>query len=366
VGPPPEGPSPGDAPAPAPQKITEDDLKRIERGAVSRIKKAKQPDAVAKLRAEILGKGGELGGLLRNLGTLPAAERPAFGKLINESKQRIEKALDAAVARVEESQRAAELEQGRSDVTLPGRRVVPGAPHPIRLVEQEIIRSLAPLGFTVARGPLVEHDWYNFEALNIPPEHPARDMHDTFFVASNVVLRTHTSNVQIRTMEAKKPPVRILAPGMVFRHDQVDPTHSPVFHQIEGLWIDAKASLAELKGVLRKLAQDLFGEQTRIRLRPSFFPFTEPSAEVDVSCFQCGGSGKLSAGPCRLCKASGWIEILGAGMVDPAVLEAVGYDPDEVQGFAFGAGLERIAMLRWGIDDIRLFYENDLRFLKQF
>jgi phenylalanyl-tRNA synthetase alpha chain len=229
------------------------------------------------------------------------------------------------------------------------------------------MRVFTILGFTVAEGPLVEHEWYNFEALNIPADHPSRDMHDTFFVAPHVVLRTHTSNVQIRTMMAKKPPVRIIAPGMVFRHDEIDPTHSPAFHQVEGLWIDEHATFADLRGVLHRFAEGMFGAGAKVRMRPSYFPFTEPSAEVDVSCFACNGTGQTSATTgCRVCKGTGWVEILGSGMVHPAVLEAVGYDPDVVQGFAFGAGVERIAMLRYGVEDIRLFYENDLRFSSQF
>ena len=247
-------------------------------------------------------------------------------------------------------------------MTLPGRRVVPGLPHPLRLVERDIIRALDGLGFTVAEGPHVENDWYNFEALNFPPDHPARDTQDTFFVADKILLRTHTSNVQVRTMVRGKPPIRLLAPGMVFRHDEIDATHTPCFHQIEGLWVDDHATFADLKGVLHVFAGRVFGPDRRVRFRPSFFPFTEPSAEMDVSCALCDGKG----GTCRPCKGTGWIEIMGAGMVDPAVFEAVGYDPEKVQGYAFGMGIERIALLRWGVDDIRLFYENDLRFLEQF
>lgn len=341
-----------------------EDLKRIERSALQRARRAKTVQDVATIRAEILGKKGRLGVVLRSLGTLPAAQRRDAGQKINASKLKIEAALDQAKERLEATARQAELEAGRVDVTLPGRRVVAGAPHPLRLVEEEIIAALVGLGFTVADGPLVEHDWYNFGALNFPADHPARDEQDTFFVGPDVLLRTHTSNVQIRTMTGRPPPVRILAPGMVFRHDEVDPTHSPVFHQIEGLWVDAKATFADLKGTLHRFAQQLFGPQSNVRFRPSFFPFTEPSAEVDVSCFDCGGSG--AGGGCRLCKGTGWIEVLGAGMVDPAVLSSVGYDPEVVQGFAFGVGVERVAILRWGVEDIRLFYENDLRFIEQF
>ncbi len=336
------------------------DLKRIERSALTRIKKAKTQNDVALLRAEVLGKKGPLGELLRGLGKLSASERPKVGAEINLLKARLTEAVDALAARLAAAEREATIEASRYDVTLPGRRAVFGARHPLRIVEDEIIAALTPLGFSVAYGPLAEHDWYNFEALNFPPDHPARDTQDTFFLGPRTLLRTHTSNVQIRTMVKEKPPVRVLAPGMVFRHDELDPTHSPVFHQIEGLWVDDHTTFAELKGTLYRFLQTLFGPHTRLRFRPSFFPFTEPSAEVDVSCIVCGGKG------CRVCKSSGWIEILGAGMVHPAVFEAVGYDPDQVQGFAFGVGIERVAILKWGIEDIRLFFDNDLRFLEQF
>lgn len=345
-----------------------DDLKRIERSALARLGRAKTHDAVAQIRASVLGKKGALGEALRSVRDLAPAERPKAGEKINKIKVKLEERAKEVAAKIDAKLLEMQLEDGRVDVTLPGRRQIPGGEHPLRIVEDEIVRSLRPLGFVVAQGPLVEHDWYNFEALNIPKDHPARDMQDTFFVDDSVVLRTHTSNVQIRTMLSQDPPVRILAPGMVFRNDEVDATHSPVFHQIEGLWVDEHASFADLKGVLRKLSSDLFGPEAKLRFRPSFFPFTEPSAEVDVSCVLCGGGGKGTGhgGVCHVCRGTGWIEILGAGMVHPAVLEAVGYDPEIVQGFAFGAGLERIAMLRWGVDDIRLFYENDLRFLQQF
>lgn len=331
-----------------------EDLKRIERSALQRIKSAASAQDVAVIRSEILGKKGSLGGLMRSLGELTADERPKVGQQINAVKEKIEQALLQAVERIDGAARDHELEAGFFDVTLPGRRVRPGVPHRLRAVEDEIIQALAPLGFSVAEGPHAEHDWYNFEALNIPEDHPARDMQDTFFLAPRVVLRTHTSNVQIRTMVKREPPVRVLAPGMVFRKDDVDPTHSPVFHQIEGLWIDEHASFGDLKGVLRRIAVQLFGAETEVRFRPSFFPFTEPSLEMDVKNPKVAGGGM------------GWLEILGAGMVHPAVLRAVGYDPEKVQGFAFGLGIERVAMLKWGIDDIRAFYENDVRFLHQF
>jgi phenylalanyl-tRNA synthetase alpha chain len=339
------------------------DLKEIERSALQRALQAESAQEIASVRAEVLGKKGSLGAALRGLGKLSAEERPRVGQEINALKAKIEAALAEAGGRIEAQLREQELEEGRWDVTLPGRRIRRGAEHPLRIVERDVIRALVQLGFTVAEGPLVEHDWYNFGALNFPPDHPARDEQDTLFVSDEVLLRTHTSNVQIRTMEKREPPVRILAPGMVFRHDEIDATHSPTFHQIEGLWVDENTTFADLKGVLKRFAQNLFGETTRVRFRPSFFPFTEPSAEVDVSCILCGGEG---AADCKMCKGTGWLEILGSGMVDPAVLEAVGYDPERVQGFAFGMGIERIAMLRWGVEDIRLFFENDLRFLEQF
>lgn len=323
-------------------------LQEIEHSALETIKGAKSAQDIAKIRADYLGKKGLVGVALRGLSDLAVAERPLAGQRVNDVKTRIEAALHQAEQQFDAAQLDTELEAGRVDVTLPGRRIIAGAPHPLRLIEEEIVAFLAGLGFAVAEGPLVEHDWYNFEALNIPPEHPARDMQDTFFVAPRVVLRTHTSNVQIRTMINRKPPVRIIAPGMVFRHDEVDATHSPVFHQVEGLWVDDRATFADLKGVLQALVIHLFGSGVQTRFRPSYFPFTEPSAEMDIR------------------RGDRWLEVLGAGMVDPAVLKAVGYNPDEVQGFAFGIGLERLALLRWGIDDIRLLYENDIRFLRQF
>lgn len=339
-----------------------EELKNIELSVLERAARAHTAQDLAQIRADVLGKKGALSRILQGMRELPAAERPRAGQLVNETKAAIEAALDEAERRLAAKAAQTDLERGRFDVTLPGRRVQPGAPHPLRLVERDVVCALAGLGFTVAEGPLVEHDWYNFEALNIPADHPSRDMQDTFFLAPRVVLRTHTSNVQVRTMVERQPPVRILAPGMVFRHDEVDPTHSPVFHQIEGLWVDEKATFADLKGVLHRFAEHVFGTGVKVRFRPSFFPFTEPSAEVDVSCHACGGSG----GACRICKGTGWLEVLGAGMVDPAVLEAVHYDPEKVQGFAFGMGIERVAMLRYGVDDMRLLYENDLRFLQQF
>jgi phenylalanyl-tRNA synthetase alpha chain len=291
---------------------------------------------------------------------LPPAERPLVGREANEAKAEIEAELERRRASLQGAERRARLAADRVDLSLPGRRVQPGSLHPLSRVLDEIIDVFVGLGFQVIEGPEVETDYYNFEALNIPKDHPARDMQDTFYVSEEILLRTHTSPMQIRTMERMRPPVRIIVPGRVFRRDALDMTHSPVFHQVEGLAVDRDISMADLRGTLELFARELFGPDSRIRFRPSFFPFTEPSAEVDVLCFACQGAG------CRLCKGSGWLEILGSGMVHPQVLRTVGYDPEEVTGWAFGMGVERVAMLRYGIDDIRLFYENDLRFLQAF
>jgi phenylalanyl-tRNA synthetase alpha chain len=312
------------------------------------------------VRVRILGRAGELTALLRSLGALPAADRPRIGQEANQAKVRIE----AQIAERVEALRSVEHEQAlraeRLDLTLPGRRSALGPMHPITRVQEEIIAIFASLGFSVAEGPEVESDYYNFSALNFPDDHPARDMQDTFHVTGGALLRTHTSPVQIRTMKAQRPPVRAICPGRVYRHDVVDMTHSPVFHQVEGLAVDRRVTMADLKATLELFARQMFGPRSRLRFRPSFFPFTEPSAEADVTCFKCGGEG------CRFCKQGGWLEILGSGMVHPNVLRNVGYDPEEVTGWAFGMGIERIAILKYEIDDIRLFYENDLRFLEQF
>jgi phenylalanyl-tRNA synthetase alpha chain len=296
---------------------------------------------------------------LRTLGTLPAAERPAVGAAANEVKRELETLLEGRLREVQAAERRRERAAARPDLTLPGRRPPRGAVHPLTRVSDEITAIFGGLGFSVAEGPEIETDWYNFEALNIPPDHPARDMQDTFYLPGSLLLRTHTSPVQVRVMQTQRPPVRIIVPGRVYRRDIVDMTHSPIFHQVEGLAVDRDVSMADLKGTLELFARQMFGARSRIRFRPSFFPFTEPSAEVDVVCFRCGGDG------CRVCKQSGWLEILGSGMVHPTVLRNVGYDPEEVTGWAFGMGIERIAMLRYGIDDIRLFFENDVRFLRQ-
>ncbi|RMG89037.1 MAG: phenylalanine--tRNA ligase subunit alpha [Candidatus Dadabacteria bacterium] len=327
--------------------------------ALAEIRAAADSQALEELRVRYLGRKGEVTACLKDMGRLDPAERPVVGRVANEVKA----AIETALAERREALGAAELERRLRaeavDVTLPGRRGHRGGLHPLTRVVRELLEIFGQMGFSVAEGPEVELEYYNFEALNIPADHPARDMQDTFFVAPGVVLRTHTSPVQIRTMEARKPPVKIVAPGKVYRCDS-DVTHSPMFHQIEGLLVDRDVTFADLKGVLTEFVHRYYGPDTGVRFRPSFFPFTEPSAEVDIQCVLCGGAG------CRVCSGTGWLEILGSGMVDPAVYGFVGYDPEEVQGFAFGLGVERIAMLKYGIDDIRLFFENDLRFLGHF
>ncbi|PYN22613.1 MAG: phenylalanine--tRNA ligase subunit alpha [Candidatus Rokuibacteriota bacterium] len=313
-----------------------------------------------RVRVGVLGRQGELTQLLRSLGTLPPEERPLVGAAANEAKRELEALLDARLGATLETERQHERARQRLDLTLPGRRPPRGSLHPLTRVHDEIVAIFAGLGFSVAEGPEIETDYYNFEALNIPRDHPARDMQDTLYLTESTLLRTHTSPVQIRAMLAQKPPVRIIVPGKVYRRDVADATHSPMFHQVEGLAVDRGITMADLKGTLALFAREMFGPRSQIRFRPSFFPFTEPSAEADVLCFVCHGDG------CRLCKQGGWLEILGSGMVHPQVLRNVGYDPEEVTGWAFGMGIERIAMLKYGIDDLRLFFENDLRFLGQF
>lgn len=312
--------------------------------------------ALEVLRVRYLGRKGELTALFKALGQVDPHQRPAVGKTLNDVKARLEALLDAAIQRAKErAARGGDL----LDITVPGRRPVRGRLHPITQTAMEIAAIFNRLGFETVEGPEVELDYYNFEALNIPKDHPARDMQDTFYVSEDVVLRTHTSPLQVRTMERKKPPIKIIAPGKAYRCDS-DVTHSPMFHQVEGLMVGQGVSFGDLKGVLTVFVHQMFGPDVGLRFRPSFFPFTEPSAEVDIQCVICRGAG------CRVCSQSGWLEILGSGMVDPEVFKMVGYDPDEVTGFAFGMGIERIAMLKYGINDLRLFFENDLRFLRQF
>ena len=332
----------------------------ILKGARGEAARAKSSADLEQVRVKYLGRQGILTQFLRSLSSIPAAERPEVGREANLAKAEIETLLGERLAELKAAERRHALESQRVDLTLPGRRPSPGTLHPLTLVQDEIIEIFLGLGFAVAEGPEVESDFYNFEALNIPRDHPARDMQDTFYLSEDVLLRTHTSPMQIRIMKAMRPPLRYIFPGRVYRRDIADASHSPVFHQVEGLAVDRNISMGDLKGTLELFAREMFGPRTTTRFRPSFFPFTEPSAEVDVRCFLCGGEG------CRVCKQSGWLEILGSGMVHPQVLRNVGYDPEEVTGWAFGMGVERIAMLKYGIDDIRLFFENDLRFLTQF
>jgi phenylalanyl-tRNA synthetase alpha chain len=308
-----------------------------------------------RLRIEVLGRKGKVADLFKQLRNSPAEERPALGKLLNKARSRLESAFEEVKSQTAEVPRR---EHGL-DVSLPGRVPHLGHLHPITRVSMEITEIFLRLGFEVVEGPDVELDYYNFEALNIPKDHPARDMQDTFYVTDNIVLRTHTSPIQVRVMEKQPPPVRIIAPGKAYRCDS-DMTHTPMFHQVEGLVVDKDVSFGDLKGVLTIFVHQMFGPEVDLRFRPSFFPFTEPSAEVDIQCVICRGEG------CRVCSATGWLEILGSGMVDPEVFKMVGYEPEEVTGYAFGMGIERIAMLKYGINDLRLFFDNDLRFLEQF
>ena len=327
--------------------------------ALADIAGARSTSALEQLRVRVLGRSGELTALLRALGTVPAADRPRVGQEANRVKEQIEEALAARLEALKPEEHRQSLASRLVDLTLPGRATPPGAVHPLIRVQDEIIGIFEGLGFSVAEGPEVESDYYNFAALNFPDDHPARDMQDTFHLSADTLLRTHTSPVQIRAMKAQPPPVRIICPGKTYRRDS-DNTHSPMFHQVEGLAVDANISMGDLKGTLELFAREMFGPGAAIRFRPSFFPFTEPSAEVDVRCFACAGAG------CRVCGQSGWLEILGSGMVHPNVLRNVGYDTEQVTGWAFGMGVERVAMLKYGIDDIRLFFENDLRFLGEF
>jgi phenylalanyl-tRNA synthetase alpha chain len=343
-----------------------DSLETLQGEVLDRIQQSGSEAEIEQLRVEILGRKGRLTLLLRGLKDLPAEERPRAGEQLNQLRREIEARLEERLGIIKEHSKAQTLKEDKIDITLPGSRWERGGSHPLTLVIDEIIDIFAGMGFEIARGPDIEDDYHNFEALNIPQDHPARDMQDTFFVANGCLLRTHTSPVQIRTMESRKPPLQIIVPGAVYRHDD-DATHSPMFHQVEGFMVDENISFADLKGVLTHFLRQIFQRDAGVRFRPSFFPFTEPSAEIDIQCVICGGSGSIKTGQtCRVCKASGWLEILGAGMIDPAVFKFVGYDPEKVSGFAFGMGVERIAMLKYGIDDIRLFFQNDLRFLRQF
>lgn len=336
-------------------------LKNIELSALNEIKNAKSSKEIDEIRIKYLGKKGELTSLLKLVGTLTKEERPIFGEKVNKSRELIENTLNQALTEIKKKELENEFLKNKVDITLKGRIYKVGHKHPLQIIFDEVEEIFLGLGFTIAEGPEIETDYYNFEALNMPKTHPARDSQDTLYINETLLLRTQTSPVQIRVMEKNAPnPVRIICPGRVFRRDTMDATHSPQFHQIEGLLVDKNVKFSDLIGVLEIFAKKMFGEERKIRVRPGFFPFTEPSAEIDVSCMLCGGVG------CPSCKNNGWLEILGSGCVHPDVLRAGGYDPEVFSGYAFGMGVERIAMLKFGIPDIRLFFENDVRFLHQF
>ena len=336
------------------------ELEAIAKQALEELKGAQDLKVLDAVRVKYLGKKGELTAILKQMGKLTAEERPVIGQLANQVRADIEQMLEQTKTDLEAKALDLRLAGETLDVTLPGQKKPLGKKHPLTIVLDELKEIVVGMGFEIATGPEVELDYYNFEALNIPKDHPSRDTQDTFYISDNVLLRTQTSPMQIRTMEKKKPPIRIIAPGRVYRSDAVDATHSPLFHQVEGLVVDKGITMADLKGTLEVFVKRLYGDSTVVRFRPHHFPFTEPSAELDVQCFHCHGEG------CSLCKGEGWIEILGCGMVHPQVLLNCGIDPEEYSGFAFGLGLERMVMMRYGIDDLRLFYDNDVRFLKQF
>ncbi len=336
-------------------------LQRIKKSAEEKIKAASNAETLKKIKVEYLGRKGQITAVLRSLKDLIPEERSAVGQAANQLKNHLEELIELRTQDFNKQALQERLLREKLDVTLPGTPVVSGGRHPLDLVIEEIENIFLGLGFEIVEGPEVELDYYNFEALNVPADHPARDMQDSFYISEELLLRTHTSPGQVRTMESKNPilPVKIIIPGKVYRRDD-DATHSPMFHQVEGLYIGEKVTFADLKGMLMLFIREIFGKNLRVRFRPSYFPFTEPSAEMDVSCVMCGGSG------CRTCSDTGWLEILGSGMVHPSVLVAGGYDPEKVTGFAFGMGVERIAMLKFGVDDLRLFFDNDIRFLSQF
>lgn len=336
-----------------------EELEVIKQNALKEIESVADEVQLNNVKAKLVGRKGVITDQFKKMRDVAPEERPAFGQVINEVKDYVEKLLDAKVAELREDKQQKRLSEERVDITLPGRRAPIGGRHPITQVMGEIVGVFQRMGFEVAEGPEIETDYYNFEALNIPKDHPARDMQDTFYVSEDVVLRTHTSPVQIRVMEKTVPPVKIIAPGKVYRCDS-DVSHTPMFHQIEGLLVDENVTFGDLKGVLTEFVHIVFGERTGVRFRPSFFPFTEPSAEVDIECVFCKGGG------CRVCQQTGWLEILGCGMVDPEVFKSVHYDSEKYTGFAFGMGIERITMLKYGVNDIRLFYDNDVRFIRQF
>ncbi|MBQ8648470.1 MAG: phenylalanine--tRNA ligase subunit alpha [Clostridia bacterium] len=335
-------------------------LEALKAEAVSAVNSVTDEKGIEELRVKYLGKKGEITSLLKQMGSLSPEERPVMGQLVNKAKQEVEELITVKKAEISKKETEQKLLNETIDITMPGKSGKPGKLHPLNTVLNDMIDIFQSMGFDVVDGPEVETDHYNFECLNVPADHPARDMQDTFYLGENLLLRTQTSAAQIRTMETRKPPIRVICPGRVFRADEVDATHSPVFHQIEGLVVDKGITMCDLKGVLEQFAHEIYGKDTNVKFRPSFFPFTEPSVEVDVTCSECGGKG------CRVCKGSGWIEILGAGMVHPKVLKSCGIDPDEYSGFAFGIGLDRLTTTRYKISDIRLLFENDKRFLEQF
>ena len=335
-------------------------LEALRRQALEELEKLTLPKEWEDFRVRVMGKKGPLTELLRGMGSLPAEERPKMGQLVNELRATLEAALKERESAVQAALKEKRLREERLDITLPGKKAEAGGLHPLNIVLADLIDIFQSMGFDIVDGPEVETDHYCFEALNLPQDHPARDMQDTFYITDNILLRTQTSAAQVRIMEQRKPPIRIICPGRVYRADEVDATHSPVFHQVEGLVVDKGVTMCDLKGVLEQFAHEIYGPETKVRFRPSFFPFTEPSAEVDVTCSACGGKG------CRVCKGEGWIEILGAGMVHPNVLRGCGIDPEIYSGFAFGIGLDRLTTTRYKISDIRLLFENDRRFLGQF
>lgn len=335
-------------------------LKAIREEAVSKILESENLDKLNEIRVAYLGKKGQLTEVLKGMKDVAPEDRPKVGQMVNETRTAIEEKMEEVKNNLAAKAREAKLKAEVIDVTLPAKKNKIGHLHPNTVALEELEKIFVGLGYEVVEGPEVEYDYYNFEALNIPANHPAKDEQDTFYINRNMVLRTQTSSVQVHVMENEKPPIRIISPGRVFRSDEVDATHSPSFHQVEGLVIDKNVTFADLKGTLQEFAKELFGADTKVKFRPHHFPFTEPSAEMDVTCFKCGGKG------CRFCKGEGWIEILGCGMVHPHVLEMSGINPEEYTGFAFGVGLERIALLKYEIDDMRLLYENDDRFLSQF
>ncbi|MCQ2455206.1 MAG: phenylalanine--tRNA ligase subunit alpha [Clostridia bacterium] len=335
-------------------------LEAIKQTAFEAVKNAVSEKEIEDLRVKYLGKKGELTALLKQMGGLSPEERPKMGQLVNEAKSNVENLISKKAEELKKKATELKLKAETIDITMPAKEQKIGKLHPLNTVLDDMIDIFQSMGFDVLDGPEVETDHYNFECLNVPADHPARDMQDTFYLGENLLLRTQTSAAQIRTMETRKPPIRVICPGRVFRADEVDATHSPVFHQIEGLVVDKGITMCDLKGVLEQFAHEIYGKDTNVKFRPSFFPFTEPSVEVDVTCSECGGKG------CRVCKGSGWIEILGAGMVHPNVLRSCGIDPDVYSGFAFGIGLDRLTTTRYKISDIRLLFENDKRFLDQF